>query len=42
MITIYDWDKNLKKRLHVPEADMIESEKKNIHLMSLAQRMHVL
>ena len=39
MIMIYYWDKKLKKRLHVLEADIT---KKNIDLMCLAQRMHIL
>ena len=41
MIMIYYWDKKLKKRLYVLEADIITS-KKNIDLMSLAQSMHFL
>ena len=40
MIMIYYWDKKLKKRLHVLEADI--SIKKTLILMSLAQRMHFL
>ena len=42
MIIIYNWDKKLKKRLHVLEADIITIKKNNIDLMSLAQRMHFL
>ena len=38
---IYYWDKKLRKRLHVQEADII-TIKKNIDQMSLAQRMHFL
>ena len=38
---IYYWDKKLKKRLHVLKADIIII-KKNIDLMSLAQRMYFL
>ena len=41
MITIYYWDKKIKKRLHVLEADII-TIKKNSNLMSLAQMMHFL
>ena len=36
MIVIYHWDKKLKKRLHVLEADEI-----TIELMFLAQTMHL-
>ena len=39
MIIIYYCDKKLKKRLNVLEVD-IKTIKKNIDLMSLAQRMH--
>ena len=41
---IYYWDKKLKNRLHVLEADKITVKKKktNIDLMSLAKRMHFL
>ena len=42
MIMIYYWDKKLKKRLHVLEADIIIIKKNNIDLMSLAWRMHFL
>ena len=38
MIMVYYWDKKLKKRLHVLEADRLKI-KKNIDLMSLAERM---
>ena len=38
--TIYYWDKKLKKRLNVLEADKIIQ--KAIDLMCLAQRMHFL
>ena len=38
---IYYWDKKLKKRLHVLEADII-TIKRNINWMFLAQRMHFL
>ena len=38
---IYYCDKKLKKRLHVLETDII-TVKKNIDLLSLAQRMHFL
>ena len=41
MILIYCWDKKLKKGLYVLEADIIII-RKNIDLMSLAQRMHFL
>ena len=41
MIIIYYWDKKLKKELHILEADIIRI-KKNIDLMSLVQRIHVL
>ena len=41
MIMIYYWDKKLKKSLHVLKADIITT-KKNIDLMSPAQRMHFL
>ena len=41
MIMIYYWNKKLKKRFHVLEADMI-TIKKNIDLMSIDQRMHFL
>ena len=41
LIMIYYWDKKLKKRLHVLEADLIIITK-SIDLMSLAQRMHFL
>ena len=40
MIMIYYWDKKLKKRLHVLEADIITIKK--IDLLSLAQMMHFL
>ena len=40
-IMIYYWDKNLNKILHVLEADAM-TIKKNIDLMSLAQKMHFL
>ena len=39
---IYYWDKKLKKRLHVLEADIITIKKNNFDLMSLAQRMYFL
>ena len=48
MIMIYYWDKKLKKRLPVLEADIItitphqKKNKKNIDLMSLAQRIYFL
>ena len=38
MIMIYYWDKKLKKRLHILDADIIKFFK-NIDLMSLAQSM---
>ena len=42
MIMIYYWDKKLKKRLHVLEADIItikkKKQRKNIDLMSLGQK----
>ena len=41
MMIIYYWDKKLKKRLHVLEADTILIIE-NIDLMSQAQRMHFL
>ena len=41
MIMIYNWDKKLKKWLPILKADII-TIKKNIDLMSLAQRMHFL
>ena len=41
MIMIYYWDKKLKKRLHVLEADIL-TIKKDIDLLSLVQRMHFL
>ena len=41
MIMIYYWDKELKKRLHVLEVDLI-TNKKNIDLMFLTQRVHFL
>ena len=41
MIMTYYWDKKLKKRLHILEADII-SIKKNINLIPLAQSMHFL
>ena len=37
MIRIYFWDKKLKKRSHIMEADMIKIEK-NIDLVSLAPK----
>ena len=39
MIMMYYWDKKNKKWLHVLEVDII-TIKKNIDLMSLAQRIH--
>ena len=41
MIMIYYWDKKLQKKFHVLEADII-TIKKNIDLMSLAQKVHFL
>ena len=43
MIMIYYWDKKLKKRFHVLEAEIITIQKSNnIDLMSLDERMHFL
>ena len=41
MIMFYYWDTKFKRRLHVLEADIIPI-KKNINLMSLAQRIRFL
>ena len=41
MIMIYYWNKKLKKRLHVLEADII-TIKKYINLICLTQRVHFL
>ena len=41
MIMIYYWEKKLKKRLHVLEVYII-TVKRNIDLMSLAERMYLL